>query len=285
MPDYLDAALRDLATEIDFPATPDLRAAVAVDLGRLPEKPMAAMDIRPVAPARRHRGRSACRRRGASRTRAAHHDGAHPADGIGAGRSAGHPAGARRARAAGDGRGRRACPRWASRTRCTRAEPVKSSRWCTRLATDLPEMGGHRHRAAGPADPRLARSRARREAGRRVRRHGHPRRGRRRGRLLDRRPAAPRPLLRAGWRGAFGDDAADRRHAGLAAGRRAVSDRVRPRARRDPTHRGVDRRRREPAPRERGSSCTGAIDPQEVRTCDISHGSAWQRWRSAPSPR
>ncbi len=40
MPEYLDAALRDLATEIDFPATPDLRAAVAVDLGRLPEKPL-----------------------------------------------------------------------------------------------------------------------------------------------------------------------------------------------------------------------------------------------------
>ena len=38
MPDHLDAALRDLATEIDFPATPDLRGVVAADLGRLPER-------------------------------------------------------------------------------------------------------------------------------------------------------------------------------------------------------------------------------------------------------
>lgn len=37
MSDHLDAALRDLAIEVDFPATPDLRGAVAVDLGRLPE--------------------------------------------------------------------------------------------------------------------------------------------------------------------------------------------------------------------------------------------------------
>jgi hypothetical protein len=33
MPDQLDAALRDLATEIEFPTTPDLRGAVAARLG------------------------------------------------------------------------------------------------------------------------------------------------------------------------------------------------------------------------------------------------------------
>ena len=37
MVDHVDAALRDLAIEVDFPATPDLRGAVAMDLGRLPE--------------------------------------------------------------------------------------------------------------------------------------------------------------------------------------------------------------------------------------------------------
>ena len=36
MPDYLDAALRDLAIEIEFPASPDLRGAIAADLGSLP---------------------------------------------------------------------------------------------------------------------------------------------------------------------------------------------------------------------------------------------------------
>jgi hypothetical protein len=36
MPDQLEVALRDLATEIEFPATPDLRGAVAARLGALP---------------------------------------------------------------------------------------------------------------------------------------------------------------------------------------------------------------------------------------------------------
>jgi hypothetical protein len=38
MPDQLDAALRDLAAEIEFPATPDLRGVVAAQLGAPPER-------------------------------------------------------------------------------------------------------------------------------------------------------------------------------------------------------------------------------------------------------
>ena len=274
MTDRLDAALVDLAGAIDFPPTPDLRA------GRRRSACAARSAEAGFAPLPRALVWRSSRLLVLATAAAALvllvpglrltlvpslPTASVPADPLATRLALGSRCAGRRGRLAG-ARSARARP-----TRLRQSATTRSSRWSTARRDDLPELDGTgsvcwSRQIDGALDASRSRSSSSRSApasppvevdGAR--------------RLLDRRAAAPAPLPRPGWRGERRDDAAGRRHARLGAGRHALPDRVRPRPRRDPAHRGVDRRRRREPPGRGGVSVQGKEPSRSMPIHATSH--------------